>query len=138
MCAYCVVSDFRYLFIRAQKANCLASFSRNIARVNSPDSMPHISNESFTSRAFGATTFSRLVCPGRLNLDLLFYFRRNVKLNSYSLDDVAKRILETGKAPISYHQMWDAWETRNAKVLGDVGIYCVRDTELVQLVSLFS
>ena len=95
---------------------------------------PYILDEQFATRAFGASTFHRLYCPGRIEIDLLFYFRRStLKLERYSLDRVAEAVLGEHKAEDKtfYQKMWHAWNNRDAKFLGRVAKYCVVDADLV-------
>lgn len=130
--------DYHYLFTRAKANGCLREFSKRLARCLSNELYPSIVPEEFKTRAFGSSTFHRLYCPGRINLDLLFYSRRTDKFDSYKLDRVAKEVLglDKGKLEVSYMQMWKAFEANDAVTMGEVAKYCIWDAELVLLIAI--
>ena len=62
------------------------------------------------SGAFGQNKFSTLATPGILQLDLLQIFRRELKLDSYSLGAVSTKYLGDTKLDLPAWQIFDAWE----------------------------
>jgi DNA polymerase delta subunit 1 len=124
--------DFRYIFRRAESCGILEEFSKLLARSTDPQFMPAIVHESFASRAYGTSEFFRLQIPLRVNIDLLFYFRRSsgARLDNYKLNTVAFHFLGQEKMDVHYKDMWSAWDRRDAAFLGKVARYAVRDVEL--------
>ena len=123
------------MFTRAKLTQCLTEFSKRLSRIMDPTLLPFVAQEVFQSRAFGSNVFQRLHIAGRINLDLMFYFRKNMKLSSYKLENVAQHFLGEGKMDVTYLAMWQAWERKDGRTLGRVAAYCCRDTELPQLLS---
>lgn len=86
------------------------------------------------SAAFGDNTFFILQAPGVLQLDVLQYIRREYKLESNSLKNVAKTFLQDQKIDLPPKDIFRLFEgtPRDRAVVAE---YAVRDTELpIQLV----
>jgi len=91
--------DYRFMYYRARETGCLESFlklSRNREKVcgkyNEKQRTYEI-EQSSTTLASGTYNLEYIKIPGRLQVDLLNYFRREFQLSSYKLDSVAQEII---------------------------------------------
>jgi DNA polymerase elongation subunit (family B) len=90
--------DYEFMFRRSQETNCVSSFlqlSRKIDEICVKKS--RLGEESLentkTRLASGEYDLRYPSISGRLQIDLLFYFRRDFNFASYKLDDVAGSII---------------------------------------------
>jgi len=85
---------------------------------------------SIASAAYGCNEHVLLEIPGRVQIDLLVYLRRDMKLESFKLDAVARVLTGDSKIDLPPAQIF-------AKIAGtaddraEVGVYCIQDTKLV-------
>ena len=85
---------------------------------------------SIASAAYGCNEHVLLEIPGRVQVDLLAYLRRDMKLESFKLDAVARVLTGDSKIDLPPAQIF-------AKIAGtdedraEVGVYCMQDTKLV-------
>jgi DNA polymerase delta subunit 1 len=85
---------------------------------------------SIASAAYGCNEHVLIEIPGRINIDLLVYLRRDLKLESFKLDAVARFLTGDSKIDLPPAQIF-------AKIAGtaddraEVGVYCMKDTKLV-------
>lgn len=85
---------------------------------------------SIASAAYGCNEHVLLEIPGRVQIDLLVYLRRDMKLESFKLDAVARVLTGDSKIDLPPAQIF-------AKIAGtaddraEVGVYCMQDTKLV-------
>jgi DNA polymerase delta subunit 1 len=85
---------------------------------------------SMSSAAYGCNDHILLEIPGRVQIDLLVYLRRDLKLESFKLDAVARVLTGDSKIDLPPAQIF-------AKIAGtaddraEVGVYCMQDTKLV-------
>jgi DNA polymerase delta subunit 1 len=85
---------------------------------------------SLASAAYGCNEHVLLDIPGRVNVDLLVYLRRDLKLESFKLDAVARVLTGDSKIDLPPNQIF----TKIAGTADDraeVGVYCMQDTKLV-------
>jgi len=83
------------------------------------------------SKAFGANQFNLITTPGILQIDLLHYFRKECKLESYKLDFVAKHFLNQQKRDVTPQEIFRMGGPFGSP--GDRAIvaeYCAQDTLL--------
>ncbi len=64
---------------------------------------------------------------GIIFMDLLPIIKKDYKLDSYKLDNVANFFLNVGKDPVSIQDIWAAYRTGDMDM---VGKYCVKDSQL--------
>jgi DNA polymerase elongation subunit (family B) len=88
--------------------------------------------EVFSSGAYGDSDFNRLYIPGRLNFDLLIYFKRNFKFDSYKLNNVAKQIIGKQKNDMNIKDMFRYYKEGDPERIKEIGEYCIHDTDLLQ------
>lgn len=84
---------------------------------------------SWSSSAFSNQQFVYVDWQGILIVDLLPIVRNilQMKLSNYKLDTVAAHVLEEGKDPVTYKEIFEAYASKR---FARVGKYCVRDSEL--------
>jgi DNA polymerase elongation subunit (family B) len=86
--------------------------------------------KKLASAAYGSNSYIYLNTPGITQLDLLAIFRKELKLDSYTLDNVSKTYLGTTKLDVSAKQMFTWYKEQDVDGLSRMAEYCVRDTEL--------
>lgn len=86
--------------------------------------------KNLSSGAFGDNEMVFLNTPGRINLDLMHIVKKDMKLESYSLNNVSKSILgdrqKIDLPPKKIFEYFDIDATHRAQIAD----YCVRDCEL--------
>lgn len=89
-----------------------------------------VSKRNLSSNAFGNNSFEFIETPGVLQLDLLVWFRREVKADSYKLDSVAERYLGERKLDVPPKEIFRLYEKGGPSGRAAVARYCVQDTIL--------
>lgn len=91
--------DYRFMFYRAKELNCLDDFlklSRNrnqiCGKLNEKTRQYEMEQSSITIST-GTYNLEYMRITGRLQIDMLNYFRREFQLSSYKLDSVASTII---------------------------------------------
>lgn len=82
------------------------------------------------SGAFGDNKFTCLKTQGVLQIDLLQYFRRETKHESYSLNNMAKFYLNDSKLDVPAWQIFAKWASGDPLQRGEVAAYAAQDTLL--------
>lgn len=126
--------DWNYIKIRTELLKC----KRPYTRMSRLDFVPSKFTKSMMeSAAYGQNIFDLYEIPGITQLDLLHYFRREEKLDSYKLDNVAGIFLGSKKNDVSPQQIF-AWggPKGTPKQRLKVADYCAQDTVLpLQLIN---
>ena len=87
--------------------------------------------KKLASAAYGSNEYIYLESPGIVQLDLLAIFRKELKLDSYTLNNVAKTYLDGfTKLDVSAKQMFQWYKDEDHEGLTRMADYCVRDTLL--------
>ena len=86
--------------------------------------------KNLASAAYGQNTYVFFTTPGIVQMDLLGIYRKELKLDSYTLDNVSKTYLGHTKLDVSAKQMFTWYRERDVAGLTRMAAYCVRDTEL--------
>lgn len=87
--------------------------------------------KSLSSSAYGDNKYFFLSTPGIMQLDLLQTFRKELKLESYSLANVSKTYLDDGDEKIDLKpQDIFAKFKLTSKDRMDIAVYCARDVDL--------
>ncbi len=87
--------------------------------------------KNLSSAAYGDNKYFYLSSPGVMTLDLLQIFRKELKLESYSLANVSKKYLDDGETKIDLKpsELFLKF-TQGAPERAEIATYCVRDVEL--------
>ena len=119
--------DFKYLFERAKLCRCTDAFSRISKLEDFPSEMY---KKTFSSGAYGTTEHELPLSPGIFQIDLLVTMRRDYKLDSYKLDNVAEHFLGEHKLDVTPKQIFAAYRSGDVKKVTNIADYCVQDTML--------
>jgi DNA polymerase elongation subunit (family B) len=122
--------DCMYLVERAKLLGLEHYLLSKFGRLSDCPSM--YKKEVFSSGAYGCSEFYRLYIPGRLNFDLLIFFKRNMKLDSYKLNSVAKEIIGKQKNDMNIKDMFKYFLEGDPERIKEIGEYCIHDTDLLQ------
>lgn len=120
--------DWKYINTRCKKLKCQHKYA-SLGRLRHVSSK-YESNE-VDNKAFGANQFNLITTPGILQIDLLHYFRKETKLESYKLDFVAKHFLNEQKRPVTPQDIFRMGGPKGTpKERATVADYCAQDTLL--------
>ena len=108
--------DFPYIETRLTKLN----INNDLGRDKTP----------FVIRQFGET--KELNITGRACIDLLSAIKLNYSLDSYSLENVSKTLLNRPKLDIKASEMRSIWLGNDPKRLNEFIDYAIRDADLLQ------
>ena len=88
---------------------------------------------SWESSARGKVEFQYLNTHGRLFIDLLPVIKASENLESYKLETVAAKYLQTNKDPIKPKDIFESWKEQDWSKFYKVAKYCVQDTYVTYL-----
>ena len=124
--------DNKYMYTRAMFHQILDEFVRHGVTYERADRY----KTEWASSAYGKQDIFYIDIKGRVHVDLLTLIRRDHKLRSYKLSDVAQHFVKGSKDPLThydirnaYHQYLEAGDAQ--KELNTVARYCVKDSLLV-------
>ncbi len=83
------------------------------------------------SSAMGQNELFRFDMPGRCVFDLYLHCKNNMKMGSYTLNNVAKKFVGDQKIDLPYKEMFDLYKTGISKDKATVAEYCSKDCDLV-------
>lgn len=124
--------DMWYMYMRSMKVNCEHDFSHLSKLKHVQSTLPK--DSVFESKAYNAVNFRIVNTVGRAQIDLLPYIRREHKLDSYKLDDVAEHFLGEHKIPMDYQELFKMQRMGDAERT-KIAEYCVQDCNLPQRLS---
>lgn len=120
--------DWEYISERCKLLELL-SYKKLLSRIEGVYSTQK--EYKMESNAYGQNLFNYMDTPGINQIDLLYYFRREVKLSSYKLDFVAKHFLNENKRPVTPQQIFKMGgpegDSKSRSIVAD---YCAQDTLL--------
>lgn len=119
--------DLEFIYIRAHLTGCLGAFSE-LGKIRGHYS--EIVYKKLSSSALGDNALKILPMPGRFIFDLFHVFKREEKLDSYSLNAVSKKFLGDQKLDMSPKEMFRRFAKGDPDELGEVAEYCIQDTVL--------
>ena len=125
--------DMEYLIRRAQTLEVGDAFAR-LGRWS--DEAARLQEETFSSKAYGTRTVQYAKIAGRVQMDLLEVIRRDHKLRSYKLDNVARMFLGVAKLDLHHTEITPAWNSDDPVRLQRLSIYCVKDSLLALRLAL--
>lgn len=120
--------DWTYLWTRGCMHGCEQHLEK-LGRLYHIDS--EFKKDKMESKAYGTNIFNYITTPGVGQIDLLHYFRKETKLESYKLDFVAELYLKENKRPVSpkdiFKMAGPKGTSRSRAIVAD---YCAQDTNL--------
>ena len=87
-------------------------------------------DKQLSSAAYGDNKYVYITSPGVVQLDLLAIYRKELKLDSYTLNAVSSKYLDHTKLDVSAKEMFAWYAAKDRAGLTRMAEYCVRDTEL--------
>ena len=117
--------DFQYVMTRAKRLGIQEHMSLGKLIYEKPN----ITEKVFQSKAYGRSKNYIVTTTGRVQLDLLTYIRREMKLSSYKLNNVAKIILGSMKEDLHYSKILGCFQN-NSSTRKQIATYCIQDCML--------
>jgi DNA polymerase delta subunit 1 len=93
-------------------------------------SVAELVTKNLSSSALGNNELKMVPMKGRYVFDLFQDVKREHKLESYSLNNVSKHFLKDQKIDMPVKEIFARFASGDAKLLGEVADYCIKDTEL--------
>lgn len=121
--------DLYYLVERARLTQCFSQFN-DLSKIKRYEC--DLKTKVMESKAYGHTEYRLLPMPGRLQVDLLPYIKREKKYTSYKLDFVASEILGERKFDLPAKQIFSNFRDGSAEKIKELAEYCIQDTLLPQ------
>jgi DNA polymerase delta subunit 1 len=120
--------DWIYIWKRAE----LLDLTHVIGRLSRLESIPsEFKDDTMESKAYGLNIFRKIKTPGVGQMDLLHWFRKNTKLESYKLDFVSETYLGEKKRDIHFKQIFSmAGPDGTPSERAIIADYCGQDTFL--------
>lgn len=119
--------DLSYIYNRAIICGCDSAFYQ-MSKIKNYTCK--ISIKKLSSSALGDNMLKLLPIPGRFVFDMFHEVKKGYKLDSYSLNNVSKLYLGDQKIDMSPKEMFVRYKEGDAKKLGEVAEYCIKDTLL--------
>lgn len=119
--------DLEYLMVRAAVTSCPPEFFR---QSKLKDYTCNLLRKKLSSSALGDNELKTVPTPGRFIFDLFSEVKREYKLDSYKLDNVAKLYLGDRKIDMAPREMFARFIEGDPVKLREVAEYCVKDTLL--------
>lgn len=119
--------DLEYLMVRAGVTSCPLEFFRQ-SKIK--EYTCNLLRKKLSSSALGDNELKTVPTPGRFIFDLFSEVKREYKLDSYKLDNVAKLYLGDQKIDMAPKEMFARFIEGDPVKLREVAEYCVKDTLL--------
>lgn len=120
--------DCEYMYRRAIQNRIIYKWCKSLGRYGEAE----LKEEGFSSSAYGDNKYKRLKIPGRINFDILTFIKREYKLVSYKLDNVAKKYLNQEKHDVTAKDIFKYYQSKDPEKVRIVAEYCIQDTLLPQ------
>ena len=120
--------DFKYMYDRCCELNIEEEFCLHLGRKRNTSS--GFINKTVSSSAMGEVITSFFDIEGVLIIDVLYYCRKNMNLDSYKLDNIAEIFLGEKKNDLKPSELFSKFKGSSAdrKIIAE---YCIQDCALV-------
>lgn len=122
--------DFEYIMKRFMDDNAFMEKFTKLGRFTDNRGSSKLKEKVLSSSALGDNMLMMLPMSGRFVFDLMQLVKRELSLDSYSLNNVSKTLLNDSKLDMPPVEMFDRWRRRRGDELGEVMEYCIKDTLL--------
>ncbi len=95
------------------------------------DPMIKLTEQRLSSSAMGDNFLKFIDIEGVVQIDLLKYFQREEKFDSYKLDNVAYEILKERKVDLGPNELFANFKIGTPDKIREIAVYCVMDCKLV-------
>jgi len=119
--------DDRYMYNRMTKLYGLGTEIANLSRIRWQN--PTLKDSKLVTSAYGTNFFKIFDIPGVYKIDLYVWMKREEKLDSYKLNNVAKVFLGTSKIDLPPLDLF-YYMNGTPDQMRDCVEYCVQDTKL--------
>lgn len=96
-----------------------------------PDIPCEFKKQELKSNAYGDNEYLYIFYPGRQTIDLMQVIRKDYKLSSYKLDDVAEKFLGEKKHEMPIRVLFEYLSSNDSSKIKITGEYCIQDSDLV-------
>jgi DNA polymerase delta subunit 1 len=121
--------DWDYIWKRAEIVDCLDVIQTRLGRLHHV--MEKFKESSLESNAFGFNSFNSITTSGVGQIDIMHWYKKNTKLDKYTLDFVATKFLKEAKRDVSPKEIFEMSgplaDSKNRSIVAD---YCAQDTNL--------
>jgi DNA polymerase delta subunit 1 len=122
--------DFEYIMRRYEGDwKFMQEFSA-FGRFRDERGRSRLTEKILSSSALGDNKMKMLPMSGRFVFDMMQLVKRDLNLDSYSLNNVSKDLLNDKKIDMPPMEIFDRWRRQNALEIGEVSEYCIKDTIL--------
>ena len=122
--------DFEYIMNRyAEDEQFMNEFCR-FGRFLGERGKSKLVKKELSSSALGDNKLMMLPMSGRFVFDLMQLVKRELNLDSYSLNNVSKDLLNDKKIDMPPQEIFDRWRRGDPKEIKEVCDYCIKDTVL--------
>ena len=122
--------DFEYIMNRyAEDEQFMNEFCR-FGRFLDNRGKSKLVKKELSSSALGDNKLMMLPMSGRFVFDLMQLVKRELNLDSYSLNNVSKDLLNDKKIDMPPQEIFDRWRRGDPKEIKEVCDYCIKDTVL--------
>ncbi len=90
-----------------------------------------LTEKQLSSSAMGDNFLKFIDIEGVVQIDLLKYFQREEKFDSYKLDNVAKEIIGQQKEDLKPHEIFENFRIGTPDKIREIATYCIQDCVLV-------
>ena len=122
--------DFEYIMRRYEDDwKFMKEFSA-FGRFRDERGRSKLTEKFLSSSALGDNKMKMLPMSGRFVFDMMQLVKRDLNLDSYSLNNVSKVLLGDKKIDMPPMEIFDRWRRQDANEIGEVSEYCIKDTIL--------
>jgi len=122
--------DFEYIMRRYEGDwEFMKEFSA-FGRFNDERGRSKLIEKNLSSSALGDNKLKILPMCGRFVFDMMQLVKRDLNLDSYTLNNVSKDLLNDKKIDMPPMEIFDRWRRQDALEIGEVSEYCIKDTIL--------
>ena len=122
--------DFEYIMKRYENDKAFMDKFRHFGRFLDDRGKSKLTEKVLSSSAMGDNKMNILPMSGRFVFDMMQHVKREMIMDSYSLNNVSKTLLNDTKLDMPPSEIFDRWRRQDAEELGEVSKYCIKDTEL--------
>jgi DNA polymerase elongation subunit (family B) len=120
--------DWKFLWKRAERLKC-TSYFLEMGKVRNGKNKIHLDKE-LSSSAKGQNFLTYLDIEGVVQIDLMKLIQTDFKLDSYTLNNVAKNFTGQTKEDLNHKQLFANFKKGDPDSLREIATYCIQDNVL--------
>jgi len=122
--------DFEYIMNRYKDDKAFMDRFGHFGRFLDDRGKSKLTEKVLSSSAMGDNKMNILPMSGRFVFDMMQHVKREMNMDSYSLNNVSKTLLGDKKIDMPPSEIFDRWRRQDAEEIGEVSKYCIKDTLL--------